>query len=160
KFSPVLRWLVLVLLVFTLSWKVATNSHESNESGKNETDAQRKTYEFLVRHQFAALVSEKTATDLPMIRASAGLCRMLVIEPSYDGSDRDRISGAVSATDTVFVVFGGRIYAEQPILLTVLDRLWVTFRRQLGLRADAKPVLVVIAKKGCEPERLPWQELG
>ena len=58
------------------------------------------------------------------------------------------------------VVFGGRIYSEQPTLLTVADVFWARFRRQLGLRAEATPVLVVIATKGCEAERLPWSELG
>ena len=86
---------------------------------------------------------------------------MLVIKSSFDGSDRDRIMRRhATAADTVFVVFGGRIYAEQPTWLTVSDFLWARFRRELGLRAEATPVFVVIATKGCEAERLPWSELG
>ena len=45
-----------------------------------------------------------------------------------------------SAADTIFVVFGGRIYAEQPTWLTVSDYLWARFRRELGLKAEATPV--------------------
>jgi hypothetical protein len=161
NFSPMLRWFVLILLVLTVGWKVAVRPDNPHELEKKETDAQRKIAEFLVRQHFAILVSERTTDTPPMIRATGGLCRMLVIKSSYDGSDHDRIMhGYASATDTVFVVFGGRIYAEQPTFLTASDELWARFRRQLGLKAEATPVLVVIATKGCEAERLPWHQLS
>ena len=161
SFSLVLRLCALILLVLTLGWKVAISHGVFNELETKKTDDQRKIAEFLVRQHFTTAVSEKTTTDLLVIRATAGACRMLVIESSYDGSDRDRIMRRyVSGTDTVFVVFGGRIYAEQPTLLTVSDFFWARFQRQLGLRAEAAPVLVVIATKSCEAERLPWSELG
>ncbi len=156
-----LRLCALILLVLTLGWKVAISHGVFNELETEKTDDQRKIAEFLVRQHFTTAASEKTTTELPVIRATAGACRMLVIESSYDGSDRDRIMRRyVSATDTVFVVFGGRIYAEQPTLLTVSDFFWARFQRQLGLRAEATPVLVVIATKGCEAERLPWHQLS
>src|SRR5262249_44379493 len=127
---------------------------------KTEADGQRKIADFLVRQHFTAVVPETMPEELPMVRATAGACRILVIKPSYDGSDRERTNRYVSARDTVFVVFGGRIYAEQPTFLTVADELWVRFRRQLGLKVEATPALVVVATKGCEAERLPWHELG
>jgi hypothetical protein len=162
KFSPVLRWFLLILLVITLGWKVvAVQPDDYSGFEKKEADGKRKIAEFLVHQHFTAFVPEETITDLPVVRATAGPCRMLVIKSSYDGSDHDRIvRGYASATDTVFVVFGGRIYAEQPTLLTVSDFLWARFRRQLGLRVEARTVLVVIATKSCEAERLPWNELG
>ena len=160
KFSPVLRWFVLVLLVLTLGWKVAVRPDTSNEIEKKETDSQRKIADFLVRQHFAVLVSAKTTTEFPMIRATAAACRILVIQPGVDDSDRERMRHFASDRDTVFVVFGGRIYAEQPTLLTVSDALWARFQRQLGLRAEARLVLTVIATKSCEAERLPWNELG
>jgi hypothetical protein len=40
---------------------------------------------------------------------------------------------------------GQWFYAEQPTLLTVSDVLWAKCRRQLGLKAEATPVLVVIS---------------
>jgi len=158
----VLRWFALAIVVLlSLGWKVAV-SHDAYNKGleKKEADGQRKFSEFLIRQHFAVLASETTATELGTIRATAGACQMRVIEVSYDGSDRDRIRRYASSMDTVFVVFGGRIYADQPTFLTVADFLWARFRRQLGLRAEATPVLVVIAKKSCEAERLPWSELG
>jgi len=157
----VLRWFALAIVVLlSLGWKVAV-SHDAYNKGleKKEADGQRKITEFLFRQHFTA-VSEKATIDLPVIRATAGACQMRVIEVSYDGSDLDRSRGYASSIDTVFVVFGGRSYADQPTFLTVADSFWARFRRQLGLRAEATPVLFVIAKKSCEAERLPWHELG
>ena len=161
SFFPVLRWFALAIVVLlSLGWKVAV-SHDAYNEGqkKREIDGQREIAEFLIRQHFTA-VSQGTITELPAIRATAGACRMLLIKSSYDGSDRDRIVAYASAGDALFVVFGGRIYEEQPTFLTVANFLWARFRRQLGLRAEATPVLFVIAKKSCEAERLPWHELG
>jgi len=150
---------VLVLLVLTLGWKVAARP-DSTVIEKTEADGQRKIADFLVRQHFTAVVPETMPLELPMVRATAGACRILVIKPSYDGSDRERIRRYMSVRDSVFVVFGGRVYAEQPTFLTVSDELWARFRRQLGLKAEATQGLAVIATKGCEAERLPWHELG
>jgi hypothetical protein len=45
-----------------------------------------------------------------------------------------------TVADQVFVVFAGKIYAEQPTWLTVPDFLWARFRRELGMsaRTDAR----------------------
>jgi hypothetical protein len=153
----VLKWFALAIVVLlSLGWKVAV-SHDWLE--KKEADGQRKIADFLFRQHFT-VVSEKATIDLPVIRANAGACQMRVIEASYDGSDRDRIRRYASSIDTVFVVFDGRTYPDQPTLQTVSHYMWARFRRQLGLRAEATPVLFVIAKKSCEAERLPWNELG
>jgi hypothetical protein len=157
----VLRWFAFTIVVLlSLGWKVAV-SHDAYNNGleKKEAEGQRKIAEFLFRQHFTA-VSEKATTELPVIHATAGACQMRVIEASYDGSDRDRIRRSASSIDTVFVVFGGRTYADQPTLQTVSDYIWARFQRQLGLRAEATPVLFVIAKKSCEAERLPWHQLS
>lgn len=159
KFSPVVSWFVLVLLVLTLGWKVAARPDASSVV-ETEAGGQRKVADFLVRQHFTAVVPETMPLELPMVRATAGACRILVIKSSYDGSDRERLRRYMSARDTVFVVFGGRIYPEQPTFLSVSDELWTRFRRQLGLKAEATPALVVIATKGCGAERLPWHDLG
>jgi len=159
KFSPVFRWLVLAVLVLTLGWKLAIRPDTSEEIEKKQADSQRKLADFLVRQHFTIVPAQKTL-DLPIIRATTVECQILFSRISFDGSDRERIRLYTSARDAIFVVFGGRIYAEQPTFLTVSDALWARFRRQLGLKAEATPVLAVIANKGCEAERLPWHELG
>jgi hypothetical protein len=57
-------------------------------------------------------------------------------------------------------VFRGRTYEDQPTWLTVPYFFWSMFERELGLRAQAAPLLSVIATAGCGAERLPWSELS
>ena len=72
----VLRWFLLILLALTLGWKVALRHHENSSELQKKEDGERKIAEFLVRQRFITLVSEKTTTDLPVILARAGVCRM------------------------------------------------------------------------------------
>jgi hypothetical protein len=116
--------------------------------------------EFLVRQHFIVSVDQKLEAGVPKIQGTAGACRVLVAKSAPDGSDRDRIRGYKTAADTVFVVFGGRTYVEQPTWLTTFDSLWSKFRGELGFDAHATPVFVVIATSSCGAERLPWQQLG
>ena len=73
--------------------------------------------------------------------------------------DRDVIRSNATAADRVFVVFRGKTYKDQPTWLTVPYFLWARLQRELGLRAQAAPVLVVIAttvatRNGCRGEKL------
>jgi hypothetical protein len=158
SFSPVLKWGVLLLLPLTLGWKLAVRPGDSGELKENET--QLKIAEFLVRQRFAVAAPEKVQEGQPVIRATAGPCRLLVAKSPSMGWDRDLIRRYATAADRVFVVFAGRTYAEQPTWLTVSDFLWARFRRELGMNAQPTPVLAVIATTACAAERLPWKELG
>ena len=91
-----------------------------------------------------------------MIQATAGGCRMLIAKSPAIGSDRDVLRRYAEAADQIFVVFRGRVYADQPDWLTVSDFLWARFRRELGLEARAAPVLAVIAGANCGADRLSW----
>jgi hypothetical protein len=158
SFSPVLKWGVLLLLPLTLAWKLAARPVDLGEL--KEKEAQLKVADFLARQRFAVAVSEKMADGQPAIRATAGACRMLVAKSPALGWDRDMIRRDATVADQVFVVFAGKIYAEQPTWLTVPDFLWARFRRELGMNAQPTPVLAVIATPSCAAERLPWNELG
>jgi hypothetical protein len=156
----VFKWgvlLLLLLLLFTLGWKLAVRPGDSWELKEKET--QLKVAEFLVRQRFIVAVSEIVHEGEPMIRATAGACRMLVVKSPALGWDRDLIRRQATAGDQIFVVFAGRIYAEQPTWLTVPDFLWARLRRELGANAQPTPVLAVIATTSCAAERLPWNEL-
>jgi len=156
-----LKGFVATLLVLTLGWKLAVHHDNLQEAHGKEVVVQDKIARFLVREHFkVAVIPEETTTNMPMVQATAGACRILVTKSSSDGADRDRIRSYSNAADIVFVVFAGRIYAEQPTLLTVLDYLWAKFQGQLGLEAEASPVLYVIATPNCDAERLAWLELG
>ena len=95
-----------------------------------------------------------------MLRASAGPCRILVANSDPIAWDSDAIRRNATAGDRVFVVFRGRIYKDPPTWLTVPYFLWSRLERELGLRAQAAPLLSVIATESCDAERLPWSELS
>jgi hypothetical protein len=154
-----LKWSVLLLLLpLTLGWKLAV--HPINSGEFKEQQAHLKVAEFLVRQHFAVAVSEQVLEGRPAIRATAGACRMLVAKSPALGWDRDLIRRNATVADEVFVVFAGRVYAEQPTWLTVPDFLWARFQRELGMSAEPTPVFAIIATTSCAAERLPWNELG
>lgn len=159
SYSPVLKWGLILLLPLTLAWKLAVRPGDSGELTERK-ETQLKVAEFLVRQHFAVASSEKMAEGRPAIRATAGACRMLVAKSPALGWDRDMIRRNATVADEVFVVFAGKIYAEQPTWLTVPDFLWARFRRELGVNAQPTPVWAVIATTSCAAERLPWNELG
>jgi hypothetical protein len=149
-------WLALLLLLpLTLGWKVAVRSADIGV--RSEQDIQREVAEFLAGQHFSVSAAEKIEEGKPSIRASAGLCRMLVAQSPAMGWDRDLIRRYTVPGDHVFVVFRGRTYAEQPTWRTVPDFLWARLWRELGFKAQASPVLAVVASPSCEAERLPWR---
>jgi hypothetical protein len=149
---------LLLLLPLTLGWKLAVRPGDS--SGPNEKEMQLKIAEFLTHQHFSVAVSEKVADGEPMLRATAGACHMLVAKSPAMGWDRDMIRRHATPADEVFVVFAGRIYADQPTWLTVGDLLWSRFKRELGLKAEAAPLFAVVATTSCAAALLPWKELG
>jgi hypothetical protein len=161
--SPALRWLfplflLIILIPLSFGWKMAVQRDGSQ--ALEEQDDYRKMAEFLTRHRFAVSVSPKLEAGEPKILGTAGGCRILVSKAGPEGADRERIRHHATAADTVFVIFGGKTYAEQPTWLTTSDWLWSKFRRELGFDARATPVFVVIATKSCGAERLPWRQVG
>jgi len=94
-----------------------------------------------------------------IIRATTASCYLQIARFTPDGSNRDLIRHLAAGTDRSFVVFRGTVYAQQPILWTVLNYLWSRFLRELGLIRQITPVIAVAANFSCDAERLPWGEL-
>jgi hypothetical protein len=151
----VLKWCLVLTLALTLGLKLIVRPDKNVPS---ELDIRQKVAEFLVRQHFIIALSEP-GEGRPMLRASAGACRILVANSNPIAWERDVFRRNATAADRVFVVFQGRTYKEQPIWLTVPVSLWSRFQRELGLRAEATPVLAIIATPTCDAERLPWGEL-
>jgi hypothetical protein len=161
--SPILKWSVALLLVLTLGWKWAVYSSArpaDDSSDVEEGHAVQKVAGFLVRNQFRVAGSREVTFGLQVLEVSAGPCRMLLAFGSSRGWHRDLIRGMTTATDRSFVVFGGKIYPEQPMWLTVPDFLWSRLMSGIGLSRPRTPVITVIADPSCEADRLPWRELG
>src|SRR5262249_15234698 len=134
---------LLLLLALTLGWKLAVRVDGSTAA--TDKDPRVKVAEFLERQHFSVDVSEQAREGQPAVRATAGACHLLVANSPPMGWDRDMIRRYATAADRVFVVFDGRVYAEQPTFMTVLDALWSRLQRELGLRAAPRSVFAVIA---------------
>jgi len=161
KSSPILKWGVAVLLVLTLGWKWAATVYGSAvDPNEEEQAAARRVAGFLVRNHLNVTGPREVVFGMQMIEANAGLCRMRVALTSSRGWHRDLIRNMTQAGESNFVVFGGRIYAEQPMWRTVPDFLWTKLVQKLGLNVHSTPVITVIAGPACDADRLPWKELG
>jgi hypothetical protein len=149
SFSPALKLLLAILLPLTLFWKLTV------KSGYN--DRSEDVIAFLARQGFDAVVTEDM--NLRGIRAVNGTCRMRIMMPSYYGADRDMIRDLAAADDSMIFVHEGRVFQEQPILLTVSAELWARALRKMGLTDRHTPVLAVVAQRQCDADRLPWDQL-
>ena len=101
NYSPALKWSFLVLLIaLTLGLKLTGHAREPSEE-----DAQLRVAEFLARQHFTVV---RSAEREPTVRASAPICRMLVIKSPVFGWDQDTARRLATATDRVLVVFRGK----------------------------------------------------
>jgi hypothetical protein len=153
--STALKWFLILALPLTLGLKLIVRPDRSAASAP---DVQQKVAEFFLRQRFTVVLPDRTGEG--MLRASAGPCRILVANSDPMAWDSDAIRRNAMAADRVFVVFRGRIYQDPPTWLTVPYFLWSRVGRELGLRAQAAPLLSVIATASCGAERLPWSELS
>ncbi len=150
SFSPALKLLLAVFLPLTLFWKLTVKAGNSDHPEDDVTA-------FLARQGFQEVVTEDL--NFRSIRAVNGTCHMRIIMPSYYGAHRDIIRDLVTADETLMFVHQGRVYQEQPILLTVSAELWARALRKMGLPGRHMPVLAVVARRQCEADRLPWDQL-
>jgi hypothetical protein len=157
KCSTALKWFLILVLPLTLGLKLVVRPDRSVAS---EPDVQQKVAEFLRRQHFAVALPDRTGEGQYLLRASAGPCRILVARSDPMAWDSAAIRQNATDGDRFFVVFRGRTYEDQPTWLTVPYFLWSRLERELGLRAQAAPLLSVIATAGCGAERLPWGELS
>jgi hypothetical protein len=151
NFSPAFKWFIILLIPLTLGWKLAEGEQTPHESKIN-------IVEFLSRQKFD--ITKRIVAGMPVIDATAGACRMIVVEAAPDGWMRDFIHHILDSTEHQFTVFRGNIYTEQPTWLTLTDHWWSKSLRKLGLARSDAPVITVSATESCDAERLPWDELS
>lgn len=157
KSSRVLKSvLLIVLLSVSLGWKVLARAAPDEQP--TDRAVQVRLAEFLIRQHFNVSMAERAEQGRPALTASAGACRLLAIRSPALGWDRDLIRRYAEADDQVFIVFRGQIYADQPTFRTVLDALSSRFMRELGFKSSPSPVFAVVARSGCEAQRLPWDK--
>ncbi len=111
---------------------------------------------FLTRQGFHTVVAEDTNRS---ILAVNNTCRMRVMIASSDGADRDMTRSLVAADESLISVHQGKVYQEQPILLTVSAEKWARALRKMGLTDRNESVLAVVAQRQCDADRIPWDQL-
>jgi hypothetical protein len=146
-----LKRLIAVLLPLTLLWKLTVSADNGDQLEKG-------VIAFLSRHGFQAVVDEGTNFHRIILAVNSS-CRLRILIASNDGADRDMMRSLAAADESLFFVHQGKVYQEQPILLTVSAELWVRALRKLGLTDRHMPVLGVVAQDQCGLERLPWNEI-
>jgi hypothetical protein len=65
----------------------------------------------------------------------------------------------VTADESLIFVHQGKVYREQPILLTASAALWARPLRKIGFTVRHESVLAVVAQRQCHADRLPWDQL-
>lgn len=144
--------LLAVFLPLTLGWKwVATSPDPEN--------IRSTIVGFLADHQFTIAPEREFVLNIPIVRASAGDCRILVGNVSPYGVDKEVAEHLGGASDRRLFVFGGKTYDRQPIVQTTLNYLWSKLLLDLGVISTIPPVLVAISSS-CAAEEPPWNSLA
>ncbi len=151
KYSPAFKWTVGLLLPLTFAWKLAVGADNPNEFTDRIVD-------FLAQRGFESVTSEEVVDGLPLVRATKGECRIAVVERSGNGWTRQLMRSHGNASDRNFIIFRGRIYDDEPTLLTAANDIYFRTLRRLGW-GRAALVLGVIASPACDVGRLAWIEL-
>ena len=140
------------MLLLTIGWKIAIQPDDQSYLTED-------LVKFLERNHFNVVVTDEVVNDTPIIRATTASCHLQIARLTPDGSNRDLIRHLAAGTDGSFIVFRGTVYAQQPVLWTVLNYLWSRFLRELGLIEHITPVISVAVNSSCNAEQLPWGEL-
>jgi hypothetical protein len=150
--SLAFRLAIAVVLILSIGWKAAMKPENEGYLKTSLTD-------FFERNHFDVAVADEIVNYTPIIRATTASCRLQIARLTPDGSNRDFIQHLAAGTDRLFVVFRGKVYVRQPLMLTVLEYLRSRFLRELGLTRHVTPVIAVAANASCDAEALPWTEL-
>jgi len=152
KFSPTLKFSLILLLTLSLAWKLAVALKPNDLAESTNT-----IVAFLARNQFSVVSENEMLDGLTGITARSSGCRLLVIRISPLGDSTGQVDSLATDADRTFVVFRGVIYSKQPVFLTTVNYLWFTSLRRLGLVSRIPLVIAVISS--CDPEELPWDTL-
>jgi len=142
------------VLLLTIGWKIAIQPDDQNYLKED-------LIKFLELNHFNVVVTDEVENVYtPIIRATTASCDLRIARLTPDGSNGDLIRHLVAGTDRSFIVFRGTVYAQQPVVWTVLNYFWSRFLRELGLIEHITPVISVAANSSCKAEQPPWGELS
>jgi len=144
------------LLLASLAIKVPGSLSENEPAGD---DIPGRVTEFLRSHGF---VSEPHVADVDMfsMSARAGECRLLVAILSPQGWHRDIVKKLAPAGSEVFFFYAGKVYEDQPVMLTRFDDYRTRFLRYAGSASVQQPVLGIAETPACRDDHIPWNRLN
>ena len=163
--SNLFKCFLAIVFLLSVAWKIASPSISDNfprndlTPSINYNDLKNALTSFLERNYSDLVVTEQRVNLISILVANTASCRLRIIRLAFDGSDRDLVQHLASGADRLFIVFRGRVYTQQPVLLTLISTLWSMCLRKLGLIEHIPPVIAVAANSFCDAERLPWSEL-
>ena len=158
--SPAVKCLLGVLLVLSLGSKWAVSVYVPPVANEQEEKvAEDAVVRFLARNHFTVVSARNVTFGMQIVEATAGLCQLRVVLSASRGWHRDLIRSMAKPGERIFVVFRGKIYPEQPMLLTVSDFLWYKLLTKIGVGAAATPVMTVMEEPNCGADRLAWNEI-
>lgn len=150
NYSNAFRGCIAGLLLLTIGWKVATPV-------QNPDDERNDLVAFFESNSFD--VTTEVVSDVAIVQATTASCHLQAVRLSPDGSNRDLVRHLIAGQERSFVVFGGAVYAQQPVFWTVLAYFRSRFLRELGFSDRNAAVIKVAASSSCNAEQLPWAEL-
>jgi hypothetical protein len=142
--------LLALVLVLSLSLKLWGDENAQTEAPDKIAD---RVAGLLGEHGFK-VEHNPSDEDLFSLSATKGQCLLLTAVLSPHGWHRDVIHKAVPDGGQVLFVFDGRIYPDQPVLLTRAAHYSRRFLRHAGFDAPPRPVLGIVGWPGCELDML------
>jgi hypothetical protein len=150
--SGAFRSSIAALLLVTVGWKITNQADDSNYLARD-------LIKFLERNHYNVVVTDEVVDYTPIIRATTASCDLKIARLTPDGSNRDLIRHLAVGADRSFIVFRGSVYAQQPVVQTVVFYIWSRILRELGFVRHITPVITVSANASCNAEGLPWGQL-
>jgi hypothetical protein len=150
--SNIFRWFLAAVLALSVSWKFAISSDREDRTKDIIVN-------FLTSNHFEVSSTDQIANSFPVLRATSHSCTLQIVRLAPNGADRDLFRHISLGADRTFVVFRGKVYAQQPIWWTLLDDIWSRHLREIGLSKRVAAVFGIAARSSCQAEQLPWDEL-
>jgi hypothetical protein len=148
------KLLLAGLLILTLSLKVLAIGTKSGSAQRAEM-VRNEIASFLAGHGFRSIPEASVG-----VSARSGGCELSVAEAAHQGWHQDALRRSAAQEDQVSFFFRGRMYPGQPVWQTRLSGYWAAFLQNLGLNAQAYPVIGIVSSPACKLDAMPWAELA
>jgi hypothetical protein len=153
------KLLFVAALALTLGLKLFYVYHGPLHTPADSESLGEAVTSFLHQHGFESRV--ENGFSKVFVHASAGKCRMLIMEADPRGSNSGTIELLAKPVGRLSYVFDGAVHEQQLSLASVIiDDYWARLSIKIGLTPGRQRMLAVAASDDCSIKTLPWRELG